>query len=49
MVVWIVLVGTSYFVDSKKLYPVAEFLAVSLPFALIIMAWATAKGAELGR
>ena len=49
MASWIIVVVLSYFVDSKKLFTVLEFLATTFLVALIIMVWATARGRYLVR
>lgn len=46
---WIIIVGLSYFIDSKKAFTILEFLAMLLLVALIIMVWATAQGRFLVR
>lgn len=49
MAIWLVIVIMSYVVDSKKLHTSLEFAAVTLLFALIIMAFASASGRWLVR
>lgn len=46
---WIVVVGLSYFFDSKKLFTALEFLGMALLVALIIMVWGSAAGRYLVR
>jgi len=49
MSIWIIIVILSYMYDSKKLFTIMEFLAMTFLVALIIMVWATAVGRFLVR
>lgn len=49
MSIWIVIVGLSYFLDSKKLFTILEFIAMAFLVALIIMVWGSAAGRFLVR
>lgn len=49
MAFWIVIVIMSYFIDSKKLFTILEFLSTILLVALVIMVWGSARGRFLVR